>query len=107
MPHQETDLRQIHPQNYSDGWFIGITPTLVSGCWVGWEDRAIHFRSMELGSGSAMAMPIWANYMQKVSAVPNLFQVVNEWTPPQSPVSIELDCDKFNTNQPDKEDFVE
>ena len=94
-------------QNYSDGWFIGITPTLVSGCWVGWEDRAIHFRSMELGSGSAMAMPIWATYMQKVSAVPNLFQVVNEWTPPQSPVSIELDCEKFNTNQPDKEDFVE
>ncbi|MBP7510649.1 MAG: penicillin-binding protein, partial [Bacteroidia bacterium] len=94
-------------QNYSDGWFIGITPTLVSGCWVGWEDRAIHFRSMELGSGSAMAMPIWATYMQKVIAVPNLVQVVNDWTPPQSPLSIELDCAKFGNGEEPKEDFVE
>ncbi|MCF8254373.1 MAG: transglycosylase domain-containing protein [Bacteroidia bacterium] len=94
-------------QNYSDGWFIGITPTLVSGCWVGWEDRAIHFRSLNLGSGSAMAMPIWANYMQKVTTVPNLLQIVNEWTPPQSPLSIEMDCDKFSNSLPDKEDFVE
>jgi penicillin-binding protein 1A len=94
-------------QNYSDGWFIGITPTLVSGCWVGWEDRAIHFRTMNLGSGSAMAMPIWANYMQKVTAVPNLMQIVNEWTPPESPLSIEMDCDKYSNSLPDKEDFVE
>lgn len=94
-------------QNYSDGWFIGITPTLVSGCWVGWEDRAIHFRSMDLGSGSAMAMPIWATYMQKVIAVPNLVQVVNEWTAPQSPLSIEMDCAKFGNGEEPKEDFVE
>jgi penicillin-binding protein 1A len=94
-------------QNYSDGWFIGITPTLVSGCWVGWEDRAIHFRTMELGSGSAMAMPIWATYMQQVSKVPNLFQIVNEWSPPQSPISVELDCANFESNKVEKEDFVE
>lgn len=94
-------------QNYSDGWFIGITPNLVSGCWVGWEDRAIHFRSMELGSGSAMAMPIWATYMQQVSKVPNLFQIVNEWSPPQSPISVELDCANFESNKVEKEDFVE
>jgi penicillin-binding protein 1A len=94
-------------QNYSDGWFIGITPTLVSGCWVGWEDRAIHFRSMDLGSGSAMAMPIWATYMQKVCATPNLLPIVNEWIPPQSPLSIELDCEKFSAGQTEKEDFVE
>ena len=94
-------------QNYSDGWFIGITPTLVSGCWVGWEDRAIHFRTMDLGSGSAMAMPIWANYMQKITSTPNLLQIVNEWAPPQGPVSIELDCAKFINGQTEKEDFVE
>lgn len=94
-------------QNYSDGWFIGITPTLVSGCWVGWEDRAIHFRSMELGSGSAMAMPIWATYMQQVTKVPNLLPIVNEWTPPQAPISVELDCSNFEADKTEKEDFIE
>jgi penicillin-binding protein 1A len=94
-------------QNYSDGWFIGITPTLVSGCWVGWEDRAIHFRSMDLGSGSAMAMPIWATYMQQVTKVPKLLPIVNEWTPPQNPISVELDCANFEASKTEKEDFVE
>ncbi len=94
-------------QNYSDGWFIGITPTLVSGLWTGWEDRAIHFRTMDLGAGSAMAMPIWANYMQKVTAVPNLLKIVNEWPAPESPISLELDCDKFIQEQPKKPDFIE
>jgi len=96
-------------QNYSDGWFIGITPSLVSGCWVGWEDRAIHFRTMDLGSGSAMAMPIWANYMKKVVAKPGLFKVVNEWEAPQAPLSIEIDCDKYKQtkNQQAKPDFME
>lgn len=94
-------------QNYSDGWFIGITPTLVSGCWVGWEDRAIHFRNMDLGSGAAMAMPVWATFMKKVVATPGLFEVVNDWTPPQAPLSIELDCEKFTKEKPAKDDFME
>lgn len=94
-------------QNYSDGWFIGITPTLVSGLWVGCEDRAVHFRSLRLGSGSAMAMPIWAEYMQKVTSTPNLVEIVNEWHPPQNPVSVELDCEKFTAEQPKKIDFME
>lgn len=82
-------------QNYSDGWFLGITPTLVSGVWVGCEDRAVHFRSLNLGSGSAMAMPMWANYMKKVTAKPGLVEIVNEWQTPAAPLSVELDCDKF------------
>lgn len=53
-------------QNQSDGWFMGITPNLVSGGWVGNEDRAVHFRSIRLGGGSDMALPIWAYYMQSV-----------------------------------------
>lgn len=53
-------------QNQSDGWYMGITPNLVSGGWVGHEDRAVHFRSIKLGSGSDMALPIWAYYMQSV-----------------------------------------
>ena len=52
----------------SDAWFMGFTPELVSGCWVGGEDRDIHFDSMSMGQGATMALPIWAIYMQKVFA---------------------------------------
>ena len=54
--------------NNSDGWFIGFTPQLVSGCWVGGEDRDIHFDSMSMGQGATMALPIWAIFMKKVYA---------------------------------------
>ncbi|MBR4311734.1 MAG: transglycosylase domain-containing protein [Bacteroidaceae bacterium] len=52
----------------ADGWFMGYTPSLVSGCWVGGDDRDIHFTSMSDGQGASMALPIWALYMQKVYA---------------------------------------
>lgn len=55
-------------QNHSDGWFVGFTPSLVSGVWVGGEDRSIHFDNMSAGQGANMALPIWAIYMQKVYA---------------------------------------
>lgn len=53
-------------QNNSDGWFMGFTPSLVSGVWVGGEDRSIHFDRIAEGQGAAMALPIWAIYMKKV-----------------------------------------
>lgn len=53
-------------QNQSDGWFVGFTPSLVSGVWVGGEDRSIHFDKMSTGQGANMALPIWAIYMQKI-----------------------------------------
>ena len=52
----------------SDAWFMGFTPSLVSGCWVGGEDRDIHFDSTSMGQGANMALPVWAYYMQKVFA---------------------------------------
>lgn len=53
--------------NYNaDGWFMGFTPSLVSGCWVGGEDRDIHFDTMLHGQGASMALPIWSKYMVKV-----------------------------------------
>ena len=55
-------------QNNSDGWFIGVTPELVSGTWVGGEDRSIHFDNLREGQGASMALPVWALYMQKVYA---------------------------------------
>lgn len=54
--------------NNSDGWFMGFTPQLVSGVWVGGEDRDIHFDSMKMGQGATMALPIWAIFMKKVYA---------------------------------------
>jgi penicillin-binding protein 1A len=59
-------------QNNSDGWFMGYTPSLVSGCWVGGEDRSIHFDGIAEGQGASMALPIWALYMKKVLADPDL-----------------------------------
>lgn len=55
-------------QNNSDGWFMGYTPSLVSGVWVGGEDRSIHFDNIAQGQGATMALPIWALYMKKVLA---------------------------------------
>ena len=52
----------------SDGWFMGFTPSLVSGCWVGGEERDIHFDTMRDGQGASMALPVWGLYMQKVYA---------------------------------------
>jgi len=55
-------------QRNSDGWFVGFTPKLVTGCWVGGEDRDIHFDTMFYGQGAAMALPIWGIFMKKVFA---------------------------------------
>lgn len=55
-------------QNNSDGWFMGFTPSLVSGCWVGGEDRSIHFDRLTEGQGASMALPIYGLFMQKVYA---------------------------------------
>ena len=52
----------------ADAWFMGVTPKLVSGCWVGGEDRDIHFYSMAFGQGATAALPIWVKYMKKVYA---------------------------------------
>ena len=65
--------------NNSDAWFVGLTPTLVSACWVGGDDRDIHFDSMDMGQGATMALPIFAYYMQQVYADPQLGY--NENTP--------------------------
>lgn len=53
-------------QNHSDGWFMGMTHNLVTGVWVGGEDRSIHYRTLALGQGGRVAMPAWGAFMQKV-----------------------------------------
>ena len=59
-------------QNNSDGWFIGVTPNLVTGVWVGGEERDIHFDNISLGQGANLALPIWALYMTPAYNNPEL-----------------------------------
>ena len=56
----------------SDGWFVGFVPRLVTACWVGGDDRDIHFNTTADGQGATVSLPIWANYMKKVFADPVL-----------------------------------
>ena len=76
----------------SDGWFIGYTPTLTAGVWVGAEDRQVHFESLALGGGSNMALPIWGLFMQKVLKDGTLGVSENDRFVP-SGVKLELNCD--------------
>lgn len=84
-------------QNYSDGWFMGLTPNLVSGVWVGCEDRACHFRSMALGQGANMALPIWAIYMRKIYNDKTINLYKGDFEPPSKPLSVEVDCNKYES----------
>ena len=83
-------------QNNSDGWFMGITPSLATGVWVGGEVRSIHFRSINLGQGANMALPIWALYMKKVWADKSLKIPKNNFDIPSVDISDRIDCKKFN-----------
>jgi len=83
-------------QNNSDGWFMGITPDLVSGCWVGAEDRAVHFNNTDQGQGAAMALPIFAKYMQKVYADKTLKISQGEFDKPAKKIDVEMDCHKYD-----------
>ena len=86
-------------QNQSDGWFMGITPDLTTGVWTGAEDRSVHFKTIALGQGSNMALPIWALYMQKVYADPTLHVSQGDFTKPLSNVDLDFDCDKYEEEQ--------
>ncbi len=97
-------------QNHSDGWFMGITPELVSGVWTGAEDRSIHFEGIYHGQGANMALPIWALYMKKVYADKSIGLTQGDFEKPRG-VNINLDCDQISNdnnndlNESEDEDF--
>lgn len=82
-------------QNNSDGWFIGITPDLVSGVWTGAEDRSVSFRSTNLGEGANTALPIWAIFMKKIYADTRLNISKGDFEKPENPLPVEIDCSKY------------
>ena len=80
-------------QNQSDGWFMGMVPNLVTGVWVGGENRSIHFKTIKYGQGASMALPIWGLYMKKNYANKELGISDGEFPKPEN-MSINLDCSK-------------
>ncbi|MEP2238506.1 MAG: transglycosylase domain-containing protein [Maribacter sp.] len=81
-------------QNNSDGWFMGMVPNLVTGVWVGGEERAVHFKSITYGQGASMALPIWGLYMTKNYADEELGISKEDFERPSN-MSIEINCEKF------------
>ncbi|MEK6152777.1 transglycosylase domain-containing protein [Flavobacteriaceae bacterium 3-367] len=81
-------------QNQSDGWFMGMVPNLVTGVWVGGEDRAIHFQTITYGQGASMALPIWGLYMKKNYANKELDVSTGAFPEPEG-MSINVDCTKI------------
>jgi len=86
-------------QNNSDGWFMGITPELVTGVWTGAEDRAIHFSSTNFGEGANTALPIFALYMQKVYADPKLKYTKGDFPLPKGGIATTMDCGAYTQQQ--------
>ena len=82
-------------QNQSDGWFMGMVPNLVTGVWVGGEDRATHFKTITYGQGASMALPIWANYMRSCYELEELGISTEDFVAPEN-LSILVDCESTN-----------
>jgi penicillin-binding protein 1A len=92
-------------QNASDGWYMAVTKDLVSGVWVGGDDRAIHFRSWTSGQGSRTARPIWSNFMAKVYDDPSTGITKGPFERPERPISIEMDCEMYDMERDSFGDF--
>ena len=84
-------------QHNADGWFIGLTPELAAGCWVGGEDRSIHFNSILEGQGASMALPIWGKFFVKVYADKSIKLSKSDFTKPKNlDPNLEMDCSKYD-----------
>ena len=93
-------------QNQSDGWFMGMVPNLVTGVWVGAEDRAAHFSSIAYGQGASMALPIWAMYMKSCYGNEELGVSKDEFEAPLE-LTINVDCSKVDQANKSKEDVLD
>lgn len=90
-------------QNQSDGWFIGMVPNLVTGVWVGGEDRSIHFEEIAYGQGATMSLPIWGLFMKKCYEDEELGVSKEDFEEPEN-ITIELDCSKVQTEKSESEE---
>jgi penicillin-binding protein 1A len=93
--------------NQSDGWFMGIVPQLTTGVWVGCEDRSAHFRSLKLGQGANMSLPIWALFMTKLYADSTLNFTKKDFKPPLNDLNIKFNRDKYDSQNKESEECEE
>ncbi|MDC7995052.1 penicillin-binding protein 1A [Altibacter sp. HG106] len=91
-------------QNNSDGWFMGMVPNLVTGVWVGGEDRSVHFQRTLYGQGATMALPIWGTYMKKCYADEDLNVSDGAFERPSN-ISIVTDCASYRDDENDVEEI--
>lgn len=90
-------------QDHADGWFIGITPQLVTGVWVGGESPQVRFRTLSQGQGSATALPIWGDYIRRIAIDPAYKGYYNSTFPPLSPsLQASLNCVSFREEAPEQ-----
>jgi penicillin-binding protein 1A len=87
-------------QNYTDGWFIGFTPSMVAGAWVGGDLQNLRFRDMQHGQGAATAMPVWAGFMKRVFADEKWGRMENLEFAIEDTTLMKLDCEDFSEIKP-------
>jgi penicillin-binding protein 1A len=103
VPHDLRDDNEIGgktgtTQDASDGWYMGVTHDLVSGVWVGGDERAIRFPSWDFGQGAKSARPIWEIFMRKVYADPATGVKKGRFQRPASGLDVTLDCNRYKEN---------
>ncbi|MFN3840618.1 MAG: transglycosylase domain-containing protein, partial [Cyclobacteriaceae bacterium] len=81
--------------NASDGWYVGVTHNLITGIWVGGDERSIHFREWVLGQGSRTARPIWEKYMRKIYLDPAVEYKKGKFRQPKTGLDVTLNCDRY------------
>ena len=87
--------------NASDGWYMGVTNDLVTGIWVGGDERSIHFERWSDGQGGRTARPIWSKYMTNVYADEELGYKKGKFQRPVKGIDVVLDCDKYKASKAD------
>ena len=87
--------------NHSDAWFVGVSPNLVAGAWVGGEHRCIHFRSSSMGEGSKTALPIFGYFMERVLKDPSLVQYRGKFPKPKEDITVPYECQTTYIMVPD------
>ena len=93
-------------QNQSDGWFMGMVPNLVTGVWVGAEDRSVHFKTITYGQGATMALPIWGVYMKSCYADKELNVSQDEFEVPEN-LTINVDCSNHTSTETEESEDEE
>jgi penicillin-binding protein 1A len=79
-------------QNHSDGWFVGVTPRLIGGSWVGWEDRAVHFRTSQLGEAARTSLPIFGRFLERVINDDRYASIRGRFPKPDFPITKHYQC---------------